>query len=742
MLHFFFVRSPEESVPTWLIFNTCILILLIITRVCKFLADNPHLREESTPGSNDDPSVRYSSWPDDHWKSLKQGRLQMPEFTLSTMMKYFIQRKLTDCVPVGDVSSFDKALRLFKKGYVQKVEVCCKPKDHTFFVRASVHATMKDTLYGVQLAVYYVDRIVKDILWAKCGCPAGRGPKATCKHLAALFYGLESFCRLGYCTDMDVSVTSKLCQWNIPRKRKLDSAESECMDFKCPKRPTLLPVLPSSPKKRAPPVLRGYFRDPRPMKERNTVQKRIWPALDVLHATGKSAGVMLLLSGLHAKEKRERQERLARRDAKQRPWLALRESAKQKEATSHYTGNFVADWMKDQTARLNESLTTCFHESLPQPPTSGCPALHESSENSTMLGSDEHSGSDSDSESTDNLSDSYNYSEDPVLAYFAEHVYQQWLQVDLQNLPYQPRIPGPVFWGGKVRGIQLTNTCPLDNFLTIFWTAAHNSALVRKTLMDDNAIFSKVLVSALQLMNQGKDAEAKLKWAEFLGLHANALNVINFHGSQHTRFVRFYNDTWLQSTIASTCRDCTHEQSRQAEGLILSSGDLAAAHDVGNEVRSSLEPSPGVCSLCGGVKDWGKRVFRRRPPLLIFEVPPERSQILDYDLKDFPPLLSLAGDHFDDPPLANDVNSIVSYMLVGGTYSDGAHFRGAFLSAQVNELFGHGWYSYDGLTGSQLEGPLAPATPAGSRLSYVLYSVLSKKYAREASRLKKWMDNE
>ena len=69
-----------------------------------------------------------------------------------------------------------------------------------------------------------------------------------------------------------------------------------------------------------------------------------------------------------------------------------------------------------------------------------------------------------------------------MLAAFADHIYQQVKQVDLRKLASQPTIPGPVSWGGACNGIYLTNTCPLDNFLAIFWAAVHNSEMVSKIL--------------------------------------------------------------------------------------------------------------------------------------------------------------------------------------------------------------------------------------------------------------------
>ena len=55
---------------------------------------------------------------------------------------------------------------------------------------------------------------------ASCACPAGAGPFGSCKHIAALCYALEEFCRLREVRPPD-SCTSHLQQWNRPRKRHL-----------------------------------------------------------------------------------------------------------------------------------------------------------------------------------------------------------------------------------------------------------------------------------------------------------------------------------------------------------------------------------------------------------------------------------------------------------------------------------------------------------------------------------------
>ena len=39
-----------------------------------------------------------------------------------------------------------------------------------------------------------IDLKSSDILQAVCGCPAGKGPFASCKHIGALCFALEEFC--------------------------------------------------------------------------------------------------------------------------------------------------------------------------------------------------------------------------------------------------------------------------------------------------------------------------------------------------------------------------------------------------------------------------------------------------------------------------------------------------------------------------------------------------------------------
>lgn len=76
----------------------------------------------------------------------------------------------------------------------------------------------KDHIYSIHLSL---DIGSMDIVTAECGCPAGKGPSASCKHIGALCYALAEFSRYGKTPDF-LTCTEKLQTWNRPRPRKLD----------------------------------------------------------------------------------------------------------------------------------------------------------------------------------------------------------------------------------------------------------------------------------------------------------------------------------------------------------------------------------------------------------------------------------------------------------------------------------------------------------------------------------------
>ena len=156
--------------------------------------------------------------PTDGWKSIRSAS-EVPNFSTSNIITYFVTRTAADGLAVGDFKSANKAAEnLFLCGHVQDIEISTKPD--ILWVRAKCLPEMrKDKLYKVIASLSPVNC---DILTSQCGCPAGVGPQATCKHIGALCYALANCCYCGQIPDF-VTSTERLQEWNRPRARRLET---------------------------------------------------------------------------------------------------------------------------------------------------------------------------------------------------------------------------------------------------------------------------------------------------------------------------------------------------------------------------------------------------------------------------------------------------------------------------------------------------------------------------------------
>ena len=76
----------------------------------------------------------------------------------------------------------------------------------------------KDRVYKLLL---FLDLESSDIIGAECGCPTGKAPCASCKHIEAMCYALEEFSRFGKLPEF-LTCTDRLQQWNRPQLKKLE----------------------------------------------------------------------------------------------------------------------------------------------------------------------------------------------------------------------------------------------------------------------------------------------------------------------------------------------------------------------------------------------------------------------------------------------------------------------------------------------------------------------------------------
>ena len=128
------------------------------------------------------PTVPQLAAPADGWQELTEAYGsddQVFGFTNAQLVTYFVTRTADDGLPLGDFKSINSsAEKLFCCGHVQNIQVAQDTED-TFFLRADCVPEMKkDRLYKISMRL---DRKTFDICGATCGCPAGKGPKGSCK---------------------------------------------------------------------------------------------------------------------------------------------------------------------------------------------------------------------------------------------------------------------------------------------------------------------------------------------------------------------------------------------------------------------------------------------------------------------------------------------------------------------------------------------------------------------------------
>ena len=152
---------------------------------------------------------------------------QLPDFNIGHITAYFIQRITSDGKSANDFKSINKrAFPLYKDGHVQQIHAKMDDKICTYKC-VCLPEMKKNTTYCITMTV---ENDGGNIMSASCGCPAGLGPTGSCKHIASMCYALEEFTRLKATRD-HVACTSKLQEWNQPRKRKLECEKSSDIKF-------------------------------------------------------------------------------------------------------------------------------------------------------------------------------------------------------------------------------------------------------------------------------------------------------------------------------------------------------------------------------------------------------------------------------------------------------------------------------------------------------------------------------
>ena len=211
------------------------------------------------------------------WVAIESAEL--PHFNMENMFNYFVERRVSDGAKANDNKNVKShAYPLFKAGHIQSILV--SHKGNEYFIRSTCLPEMKkDIVYKLEMTLDDNG----DVVTASCGCPAGGRPHGSCKHIAALCYALEAYCRFVEETRLQDSCTSRPQVWNRPRKRHLTPQEIDEITF----------VKEEYGKSKRPMQPMQY--DPRPAELQHTSADEIKVLRDALLATGKDVAFLHIL---------------------------------------------------------------------------------------------------------------------------------------------------------------------------------------------------------------------------------------------------------------------------------------------------------------------------------------------------------------------------------------------------------------------------------------------------------------
>lgn len=139
------------------------------------------------------PPPELPEWPCSGFKQLRvQHKENIPQLLEGHIRGYFEYRIATDSESNNDLQALTKGKSLLEAG---RVEACSfNNNGASCFFSGIVRAMMKKKVtYSVRLKT----EANGDITNSDCECPAGAGPHATCKHVAAMAFMLLNFIQKG-----------------------------------------------------------------------------------------------------------------------------------------------------------------------------------------------------------------------------------------------------------------------------------------------------------------------------------------------------------------------------------------------------------------------------------------------------------------------------------------------------------------------------------------------------------------
>ncbi|XP_078384134.1 uncharacterized protein LOC144666603 [Oculina patagonica] len=316
-------------------------------------------------------------------------------------------------------------------------------------------------------------------------------------------------------------------------------------------------------------------------------------------------------------------------------------------------------------------------------------------------------------------------------------VVRRFIQLPTSTPIRVPRVPG---WGGTFGNVTLTNTCPIDNLLTIVYLRLKDVPKTSEKLSTLSDPWAKDLTTVERLFDQHEFTQAKVEWLRPLPQFDFSVTrgTIDVWGNEFDLFWQRC-ESMLKTAARSTC---SSQQCPRKEELISTNGihlteistqGLAESY-IEAAIREWQLPAPRQC---------GKEFAQPPPSTADAILGPPRLNLSSGQMyqpfvcngvrtftqrKFFPEMpfaLPISLHHFATNGLITEPHQLPDtiilqnkqYELGGCTFWNGQHYSGCF-------RFQSQWFHYDGLPESRSRGSgvLATSLKAMRSRGYVLSS--------------------
>ena len=249
-----------------------------------------------------------------------------------------------------------------------------------------------------------------------------------------------------------------------------------------------------------------------------------------------------------------------------------------------------------------------------------------------------------------------------------------------------------VIWGGQFEGIELVNTCPVDNFITLL--SLHSYQISEALRLSDVSPTNSLQTMLSHIEHQLGVQNVNMRY-DFLGYEEAVVQLL-------TKLS--LNSDWYK--VIFQCWSCCYQSEKKLNLTFVLRFEGNCQNTIDNQIQSSFK-----CLKC------------RDSNANLESITQEYVQVS--------PLIILVVGHLTDASLIREINienqiyfphdkDILHYSLLGYTIHHGLHFS---LRTKLQD----DWYAYDGIERPKLKRVESnPTGPSLGRINCIVYVLSSR----------------